>query len=137
MSGAGETLQAAFAAALRGIEGLGVYDGPPVQAAFPYAVADAGLETDWSHKSGVGREVRIAVTLRDRGERPLRLRRLISEAETALDVLAGTYDGWRLVSLFYLRSRLVPETRGSGPASQPGWAGVIEFRARMLREEPG
>lgn len=136
MSGAGEALQGAAAAALREIAGLGVYDGPPVQAAFPYAVADAGLESDWSHKSGVGREVRIAVSIRDKGERPLRLRRLMGEAETALAGLEGVYSEWRLVSLIHLRSRLVPEPRGGGPAAQPGWAGVIEFRARMLREEP-
>lgn len=132
-AGAGETLQAAAAAALGAIEGLGVYEGPPVQAGFPYAVADAGLEADWSHKSGSGREVRLAVTIRDKGERPARLRRLMAEAEAALAAIAGPFAGWRLVTLQFLRARLVPDGRGAG--GMGSWAGVIELRARMLEEE--
>lgn len=130
-AGAGETLQAAAAAALRALEGLSVHEGPPVQAAFPYAVADAGFEADWSHKSGSGREVRLAVTIRDGGERPVRLRRLIGEAEAALGQIAGPFPGWRLVALQFLRSRLVPDGRGAVGS----WAGVIELRARMLAQE--
>jgi hypothetical protein len=36
----------------------------------PYAIVETGPEIDWSHKSGAGRELRLAVTLRDKGERP-------------------------------------------------------------------
>ena len=137
MSGAGEALQAAALAALRAVEGLGVYEGPPVQAAFPHAIADAGLESDWSHKSGSGREVRLAVTIRDKGERPVRLRRLAAEAEAALAGLGGILGEWRVVSLVFLRSRMVAEGGSRGAASQPpGWASVSEYRARMLRETP-
>ena len=38
-----------------------VYPGPPLQAAFPHAVVECGAETDWGHKSGRGRELRLAV----------------------------------------------------------------------------
>ena len=110
--------------ALQKVAGLAVYDGPPLQAAFPHAVLDAGLETDWSHKSGKGREVRLVLTLFDQGERPVRLRALMAQAEDALEAVGGDVGGWRIVTMRHLRSRTVRQ-----PSA---WAGVIEFRARML-----
>ena len=77
---AGVAMQAALVAALQTLDELtGVYDGPPARAPFPYAVVDCGMESDWSHKSGTGREVRSAVTLYDKGERPVRLRTLMGD----------------------------------------------------------
>lgn len=135
MSGAGEALQAAALAALRSIKGLGAYEGPPVQAAFPYAIADVGPESDWSHKSAAGREVRLAVTIRDKGEKPARLRRLAAEAEEVLAGLSADLGEWRVASFVFLRSRMVADGSARGASSQPpGWASVIEYRARMLRE---
>lgn len=128
MTSAGEALIAAVTAALGEVAGLnGVYDGPPLQAAFPYAVVDAGPESDWSHKSGEGRELRLAVTIRDQGERPARLRALIRAAEAAIGGIERDLDGWRLVTLVFLRSRMLRETGAA-------WAAAIEFRARMLKE---
>jgi hypothetical protein len=126
VSGASEALRVAAVAALSPIEGIGrVYDAPPIQAALPHALIECDLESDWSHKSGVGREVRLAATLFDKGERPERLRQLSGEAEAALAAMGGSIGGWRLVTMRYLRTRVVREPKG-------GWAGVIEFRARML-----
>lgn len=122
---AGEALQAAAMAALGGIGGLGLYEGPPVQAAFPYAVVEAGPESDWGYKNGQGREVRLAVTLHDKGERPVRLKALMSAAEAALEAM-GEVEGWQLVTMRFLRSRLVRDAKGQ-------WAGAIDYRARMLR----
>lgn len=127
MSGAGETLAAAARAALDAVAGLnGVYEGPPVQAAFPYARVDAGPESDWSHKSGEGRELRLAVTIRDQGERPSRLRALMGEAEAAIAMLDGDLGEWRLVTLVFLRSQVLREPGAA-------WAGAIDWRARMLK----
>ena len=125
--GAGEALSAAAIAALRGLAELnGAYDVAPTQAVHPFATVDVGLESDWSHKSGEGREVRLAVTIRDQGERPARLRRLIRSAESTMGG-AGAVQGWRIVTLHFLRSRVVRESAG--------WAGIVEFRARMLAEQ--
>lgn len=136
MSGASPILQAAAIAALQGAEAMGgVYDGPPLQAAFPHALVECGPESDWSHKSGTGREVRLAVTIRDEGERPARLQRLMAEAEARIYGI-GAVDGWRIVSLHYLRSQGVREKRGPGSPGVGRWAGVIEFRARMLKTVP-
>jgi hypothetical protein len=126
MSGAGAALTEAAMAALRQVQGLsGVFEAAPVQAADCHAVVEAGLESDWSHKSGTGREVRVAATIRAEGERPDRLRRAATEAEAALAALGADISGWRIVTMQFLRSRMVRDGRS-------GWAAVIEFRARML-----
>ena len=122
---AGDALQAAAISALQGITGLsGVYAGAPLQAVPPHAVVDPGPELDWGHKSGAGREVRLAVTIRDEGERPARLRRLMGEAETALAGLSAV-EGWQLVTMRFLGSRVTRDR-------QAGWIGLVEYRARLL-----
>ena len=83
MSGAGTALAAAAAEALRAVDGLHVFEAPPLQAGAPYALVQAGPETDWGHKSGAGREVRLTVTLAVRGERGEALSGLAESAEAA------------------------------------------------------
>ncbi len=125
--GAGEALAEAVTAALRPIAGLtGIYEGAPIQAAPPYALVEAGPELDWSHKSGVGREVRLAVVLRDQGERPTRLRRLAADVEAALGGLSAV-AGWRLVTFRFVRSMIVAPGAGR-------WALTLDYRARMLAD---
>ena len=128
MSGAGEALAAAAAAALRTVEGLGVFEAPPLEAAVPWAMVETGPESDWGHKAGTGRELRLAVTIRDRGESGARIRRLAGEAEAALAGL-GEVPGWELVTLVLLRSRSVPPRHGGAEAD---WVALVEYRARLL-----
>ncbi|HEX9965943.1 MAG TPA: DUF3168 domain-containing protein [Allosphingosinicella sp.] len=129
MSGAGAALGSAALEALEALELGGVYPGPPLQAAFPHAVVETGPETDWGHKSGRGREVRLALTVRDLGERPDRVQALAEAAEAVVG--AGLeVEGWRLVTMALVRSRTVAEGRGG----KAGWAVVSDFRARMLAE---
>lgn len=127
MSGqAGAALIAAAMAALRDIGGLtGIHEAMPLQAAPPYATVEAGLESDWSHKSGSGRETRLTVTLRDQGERPTRLRGLAAEVASALEGLGPELEGWRLVTLNFVRGMTTAESAGR-------WALTIDYRARML-----
>lgn len=119
---AGGKLQAALAGALTSLDISGVYDGPPARAPYPYVVLDAGIETDWSHKSGDGREVLVALTVWD--DQPARLHELADAAEAAA---AGVTDveGWALVSLRLIRRRTVRDVAGP-------WAAAIDFRARLL-----
>ena len=100
----------------------GIYDGAPARAIFPYAVIDAGSEGDWSHKSGKGREVLIALTLWD--EEPARLADLADKVE---GLVAGLRNipAWDLVSLQFLRRRTLRDVAGP-------WATAIDFRARLL-----
>jgi hypothetical protein len=125
---ASETLQAALVAALRAGTGLAVYDAAPAQAVFPYALVECGPESDWGHKSGKGRELKVGVTVRDAGERPVRLLGLMNEVEAALEA-PPTAEGWQVVTFAWLRSRSLREGRSPGPVE---WTGVAEYRARML-----
>ena len=120
---AGAAIQAALAKSLTEVTDLsGVFDGPPARAAFPYVAIDASLESDWSHKTGAGREVLIAMTLWD--DQPSRLHKLADSAEER--ALAVAVDGeWKLVSFVLLRRRTIRDV--SGP-----WATAIDFRARLL-----
>ena len=129
MSGAGAMLQAAAIESLEALDLGGVYPGPPLQAAFPHAIVECGAETDWGHKSGRGRELRLAVTLRDSGERPDRAQAFAEVAEATIEAGLDP-DGWRLVTLALLRRRSFAESRGG----RAGWAVTIEYRARMLAE---
>lgn len=124
---AGTALLEAAGAALAEVEGLnGIHEGRPVQAAHPYVTLGTGLELDWSHKNGAGREVRLALMLRDKGERSARLRALAAAAEAAIEGLDGEMGGWRLVSLGFLRGQVRAEASGE-------WTATSEYRARMLK----
>lgn len=122
---AGGALQEVLAARLAAVAELtGVYDGPPARATFPYVVLDAGTESDWSHKSGTGRELLVAVTVWD--EQPVRLHALADAVEAAVSG-AGSPLGWSLVSLRFLRRRIIRDVAGP-------WAAAIDYRLRLLSE---
>lgn len=122
---AGAVLQAAIAAALIEIGDLsGVFDGPPARAAFPYAAIDCSLESDWSHKSGSGREVMIAATVWD--DQPARLQALADAVEEKVAGIA-VGEGWQLVTLVLVRRRTVRDVAGP-------WATAVDFRARLLAD---
>lgn len=128
---AGAVLVAAVEAALAGVEGLsGVFDGEPVRGGDAHAVIEMGPQTDWSHKSGEGRELRLAVSVRVAGERPDRVRVLMDGIEAAMQSVGPDLDGWRLASLIWLRGRKIRETKR---APGPGWVGIADYRARMMR----
>jgi hypothetical protein len=122
---AGGALQEAVATALLPVGELtGVYDGPPARAAFPYVIVDGGTEVDWSHKSGRGREVLLAVTLWD--EQPARLHALVDGIEAAVAAI-GMVAGWQLASIAFLKRRIVRDVAGP-------WAAAIDFRSRLLAD---
>jgi hypothetical protein len=127
IDGASAVLAAAAIEAMRPIPGLsGTFDGRPIQASAPFATVETGSETDWGHKSGVGREVRLTVVLHDEGERPTRLRELSAVVQVALESLAVS-SGWRMVTFNFVRSMAVAKNVG-------GWALTLDYRARMLNE---
>ncbi len=106
---------------------MAVFDAPPVRRAAPFALVEEPVLTDWSGTGWTGREGRLTVTLRDEGERPLRLRTLLATVEERVPTLPTVLGkGWRLVQLRLVRSRLVS---GGG-----GWSAGAEFGVRMYRE---
>jgi hypothetical protein len=120
---AGGAIQTAIAASLDSVAELaGVFDGPPARAAYPYVTIDAATETDWSHKSGQGREVMIGLTVWD--DQPVRLHGLADSVEAQVASVSGV-SGWQLVTMRLMRRRMLRDVAGP-------WAAAIEFRARML-----
>jgi hypothetical protein len=120
---AGGTLQAAIASALAAVAELtGVFDGPPARAAYPYVALDATTETDWSHKSGNGREVLVAITVWD--DQPVRLHAIADRIEASLQGLSNIEE-WQLITMRLVRRRVLRDVAGP-------WAAAIDFRARML-----
>jgi len=105
----------------------GIFDGPPPRADFPYIALATGASLDWSHKGGVGRELSLALTVHDDGETAARLHRVMALVEEALEPGLDDPDGWQIVTFDFRRTRIVRS------AVSP-WSGLIEYRARVLRE---
>ncbi|SDA35219.1 DUF3168 domain-containing protein [Sphingomonas sp. NFR15] len=118
--------QAALLAALKDIAGLnGVFEGPPVKATPPYAEIGETLSGDWSVKDRDGRELRLAVTIRDAAETPARVQALAAAAGAAIAALPRDLGAWRVASVAFVRSRLLRPAPGR-------WGVVIEYRVRVL-----
>lgn len=133
MTGAVEAVQTALVTALAGHAPLagavsGIFDGPPARAAFPYVGISSAVTGDFGHKSGRGREHRLTLSIWDDGARAGRVHRLMAEMESAIEAMPAVLDGHRLVTLAFLRSRVVRD--GDGP-----WAGIVEYRACTLEEK--
>lgn len=129
MSSAAEALQRALVETLRAapfsVAPTAIYDGPPADAAYPYIALSDGSTTDWSHKTGRGREHRLSIAIWDDGLTPARLHRLIGEAEDAIEAMPRTLDGHAIASLAFLRARVVRVSGGP-------WAGRLDYRVRTL-----
>jgi hypothetical protein len=115
-------VQKAVVAALAELAGLtGVHDGPPPDAPAPYAVIGPDLVNDFSHKTGIGHDVRLVVTIWDDRPGAARLRALLGAAAVQLRLLSGEWDGHRIV--------LARLQRAGVGAPDDGWRpGTIELR---------
>ncbi len=119
-------VQAATLAALRAIDGLnGVYLAPPVKATPPYAELGDLLSGDWSVKDRAGRELRLAVTLRDAAESNARVQALAGAVGAAIAGLSRDLGEWRVASVVLVRSRV-----SGGPVGR--WSAIVEYRVRVL-----
>jgi hypothetical protein len=130
MSDAVPVLQSALVAVLESHPALadaltGVFDGPPPRAGYPYVSIAEGLVSDWSTKTATGREIRLALTIWDDGEEPTRLHDLIGHVEDAVAALPRDLTSWRIASCVFMRSLVARHPAGP-------WAGLVEYRVRML-----
>lgn len=132
MTGALEAVQQSLVAVLNAHQPLtdvvsGIYDGPPPRARFPYVALATGAALDWSFKGGTGRELSLALTVHDDGVSGARLHHVMALVEDALaGGLVGS-GGWQIVTFDFRRTRVLRS------AVSP-WNGLIEYRARVLRE---
>jgi Protein of unknown function (DUF3168) len=132
MSDAMRALQTAAVSVLEAhpvlnVELAAVYDGPPPRTLFPYVSIADGIVSDWSTKTGQGREIRLALTVWDDGEEASRLSSLMGHVEDAVAAIPRDLPGWRVASLVFLRSMVVRDAAGP-------WAGLVEHRVRMLAQ---
>lgn len=130
MTDAVQILQAAVVTTLEAHPALaatmtGVYDGPGPRAVYPYISISDGLVSDWSTKTAIGREIRLALTVWDDGEEATRLHELMAHVEDAVAALPRDLSGWRVASIVFLRTLVVRDSAGP-------WAGLVEYRLRLL-----
>lgn len=133
MSGATAAARAALATLLRADPVLaatlnGVFEGPAVRASPPFAEIGEAVSGDWGTKDRAGRELRLAVILRDAAETATRIATLAAAVEAAVPGLPRDLPGWRVASVVFLRSRIA----GDGPGR---WIAAVEFRVRMLASD--
>ena len=128
---AGQIVQAAIVRQLTtraALDGCAVFAMPPLRAALPHAVVEDPVLASWNAATLTGREGRVTILLRDDGERPVRLRRLQAQVEDLIATMAADLgaEGWRLVRMRLLRSRIV---RGRNEQ----WTATSEFEVRVYR----
>ncbi len=119
-----DLVQTALRAALAGVPGVsGVFDAVPVEAAAPYLTIGPDSVTDWSTKTGKGREHRVLVGVWDDRPSHARAKALLALVEAAVLPLAATSGGWRIAHVLFVRSFVTRDP--------DGWShGVADFRIR-------
>jgi len=122
-----ERLRAAALARLRTVDGLTVFDAPPVRASLPHGVLEEPELSLWGAAGLRAFEGRLVLVLHDAGERPERLRTLGQAAEEALGDLSGEIGGgWRLPRCRMVRTRLVR-------SGSDRWRWTSEFAVKLFR----
>lgn len=104
-----------------------VVEEAPSRAALPWLAIAASASGDWSTKDQIGREVRVALELHCRGDRPEAAATLVSAIESRVATLPAIHPGFRAVTTQFLRARA--EQR---PANTR--AILIEYRFRLLAD---
>jgi hypothetical protein len=104
-----------------------IVEEAPLRTALPWLALTASASTDWSTKSGRGREIRVALELNYRGYDQLAEAGLISAIEARMESLPADQSaaGFQIASLAFLRARA--EQRGEALRAL-----VLEYRARVL-----
>lgn len=121
---AGAAVRAGVLARLRTVEGTnGVWEGAGVSAATPFLLLGDVDAREWGTKDAAGAELRVVVTVRDRGDTPARAGALAVEAAVA--GLPRVLGDWRVASVVLVRSRVVSAGKGA-------WAATVDHRVRVL-----
>ncbi|WP_347302743.1 DUF3168 domain-containing protein [Croceibacterium sp. TMG7-5b_MA50] len=100
----------------------------PRQVSAPSIGLVASASTDWSTKTEHGREVRIALQYRSRGDEPAEAGRVVAAIERRVESLPRRQPGWQVVSITFLRARAEQRPRQDR-------AILLEYRFRMLSGE--
>lgn len=104
-----------------------IVEEAPLRTALPWLALTASASTDWSTKSGRGREIRVALELNYRGTEQLAEAGLIAAIEARVESFPAdqTAAGFHIASLTFVKARA--EQRGEALRAL-----VLEYRARVL-----
>ena len=97
----------------------------PLRASPPWLGIVASASTDFGHKTGVGRKVRVALELQTLGDDASGTGDLVAAIEARIATLPADQPDFRIVSLTFLRARA--EQRGEARR-----AVLLEYRARLI-----
>lgn len=97
------------------------------RTALPWLAIAASASADWSTKDQAGREVRIALELHCRGDRPDTAATLVAAIESRIGALPAAQTGFRVVTSQFLRARA--EQRAANTR-----AILLEYRFRVLSD---
>lgn len=97
----------------------------PARAHAPWLGIAASASTDWSVKDRAGREVRIALELHCRGDRPDTAASLVSATQARIESFPRTQAAFAIATIQFLRARA---------EQRPGntRAILLEYRFRLM-----
>jgi len=102
-----------------------VTEEAPARAAIPWLAIAASASADWGVKERAGREVRVALELHCRGDRPDTAAALTSQIEQRIEAFPASHAGFDIASVRFLRAR--SEQRAGNIRSI-----LLEYRFRVL-----
>ena len=97
----------------------------PLRASPPWLGIVASASTDFGHKTGMGREVRVAIELQTLGDDAGGTGDLVAAIEARIVAMPADQPDFRIASLTFLRARA--EQRGEARR-----AVLLEYRARLI-----
>ena len=104
-----------------------VVEEAPSRTALPWLAIAASASADWSVKDRPGREVRLALEMHCRGDRPDTTATLVAAIESRITSLPAAQSGFQIVTAQFLRARA--EQRASNTR-----AVLLEYRFRLLAD---
>ena len=102
-----------------------VTEEAPLRTSLPWLAISASASIDWSTKTTMGREIRVALELHCRGDRPDSAGDLVAAIEHRLASLPREQSGFVVVGHQFLRARA--EQRGESSRVI-----LLEYRFRTL-----
>ena len=97
----------------------------PLRASPPWLGIVASASSDFGHKTGAGREVRVALELQTLGDDASGTGDLVAAIEARIATLPADQPDYRIASLTFLRARA--EQRGEARRAM-----LLEYRARLI-----
>jgi hypothetical protein len=82
-----------------------VTEEAPAKAALPWLAIASSASVDWGCKERAGREVRVALELHCRGDRPDTAAALVTALEARIAAMPAAQDGFEIAFCRFLRAR--------------------------------